>query len=66
MPATPEKTKPPSFHVLGVRVDALQIPGVIAEIESWIARRERCHYIAVTGMHGVTEALHDAQFRAIL
>ena len=55
-----------SFQVLGVRVDAVQIPGVVDEIEQWISRRDRCHYIAVTGMHGVTEAQHDASFKKIL
>src|SRR5258708_7919560 len=56
----------PSFSVLGVRVDAVQIPEVLARMEEWIARRERCQYIAVTGMHGVTEAQHHAQFKTIL
>src|SRR5256885_17217008 len=55
-----------SFCVLGVRVDALQIPEVIARMEEWIARREGCRYIAVTGMHGVTEAQHDGEFKEIL
>src|SRR5882762_8760741 len=56
----------PSFSVLGVRVDAVQIPEVVARVEEWIARQERCQYIAVTGMHGVTEAQHHAQFKTIL
>jgi len=55
-----------SFCVLGVRVDAVQIPDVIARMEEWIARREGCRYIAVTGMHGVTEAQHDERFGEIL
>lgn len=55
-----------SFKVLGVRVDAVQIPEVIARMEQWISRRDACHYIAVTGMHGVTEAQHDATFKEIL
>jgi len=55
-----------SFHVLGSRVDAIQIPGVIAQMQDWIARRDVCRYIAVTGMHGVTEARHDPQLRAAL
>jgi N-acetylglucosaminyldiphosphoundecaprenol N-acetyl-beta-D-mannosaminyltransferase len=54
------------FHVLGVRVDAVQIPDVIARMEEWIARREGCRFVAVTGMHGVTEAQHDAEFKTIL
>jgi N-acetylglucosaminyldiphosphoundecaprenol N-acetyl-beta-D-mannosaminyltransferase len=55
-----------SFRVLGVRVNAIQIPEVIALMEQWIANGEQSHYIAVTGMHGVTESNQDAQFKAIL
>lgn len=54
------------FRVLGVQVDAVQIADVIARMEEWIARRDGCRYIAVTGMHGVTEAQHDATFKEIL
>jgi N-acetylglucosaminyldiphosphoundecaprenol N-acetyl-beta-D-mannosaminyltransferase len=56
----------PSFSLLGIRVDAVQIPGVIARIEQWIARRDHCRYIAVTGMHGVMEAQHDPAFKVVL
>jgi N-acetylglucosaminyldiphosphoundecaprenol N-acetyl-beta-D-mannosaminyltransferase len=55
-----------SYTALGVRVDAVQIPDVIAMMEQWIEKREHCHYVAVTGMHGVTEAQHDAGFKHIL
>src|SRR5215472_7947069 len=55
-----------TFKVLGVRVNAVQIPDVIAQMESWIADRYQCHFVAVTGMHGVTEAQHDALFKQIL
>src|SRR5260370_7018733 len=55
-----------SFSVLGVRVDVVQIPEVVARMEDWIARRERCRYIAVPGMHGVTGAQHDSEFKTIL
>jgi N-acetylglucosaminyldiphosphoundecaprenol N-acetyl-beta-D-mannosaminyltransferase len=54
------------FKLLGISVSAVQIPQVIAQMESWIRARDRCHYIAVTGMHGVTEAQHDAIFKGIL
>jgi N-acetylglucosaminyldiphosphoundecaprenol N-acetyl-beta-D-mannosaminyltransferase len=57
---------PASFRVLGVRVDAVQIPDVVSSMEEWIAERRKCRYIAVTGMHGVTEAQHDQQFLTIL
>jgi N-acetylglucosaminyldiphosphoundecaprenol N-acetyl-beta-D-mannosaminyltransferase len=54
------------FRVLGVQVNALQTPDVIAQMEEWIARREGCRYIAVTGMHGVMESQHDGRFKDIL
>ena len=72
MPVTGEPRSPTvsrasgPFHVLGVRVDTVQIPDVIARMEEWIARREGCRFVAVTGMHGVTEAQHDAEFKTIL
>lgn len=56
----------PQFKVLGVKVNAVQIPAVVAEMERWISARCACHFIAVTGMHGVTEAQHDPQFKQIL
>jgi N-acetylglucosaminyldiphosphoundecaprenol N-acetyl-beta-D-mannosaminyltransferase len=58
--------KGPEFRVLGVRVHAVQIPDVIAQMECWISEGQRCHFIAVTGMHGVTEAQHDPCFKEIL
>lgn len=56
----------PNFKVLGVRVDAVQIPGVIERIQQWIGSDRKCHFVAVTGMHGVMEARHDPLFKAIL
>ncbi len=55
-----------TFHVLGVRVDAVQINDTIAQMEDWIQEREKGHYIAVTGMHGVIEARHDTAFKGLL
>src|SRR5215471_4569129 len=55
------------FRVLGVPVNAVQIPEVVAQMESWIsARTASSHFIAVTGMHGVTEAQHEPYFKEIL
>ena len=61
-------TLPPlnSFKVLGVRVDAVQIPDVIGRMTEWIEERRLGNYIAVTGMHGVMEAQHSMQFKEIL
>jgi N-acetylglucosaminyldiphosphoundecaprenol N-acetyl-beta-D-mannosaminyltransferase len=56
----------PTFKVLGVQVNAVQIPDVIMQMERWIGERKNCHFIAVTGMHGVTEAQHERRFKQIL
>ena len=55
-----------SFRVLGVRVHAVQIPEVIEIMERWIAARRPARYVAVTGMHGVSEARKDPAFREVL
>ncbi|HWG57724.1 MAG TPA: WecB/TagA/CpsF family glycosyltransferase [Candidatus Acidoferrales bacterium] len=52
--------------VLGVSIDALQIPSAIGLIEDWIRERSGCHFVAVTGMHGITEAHYDPEFKHIL
>src|SRR6202521_4114851 len=54
------------FCVLGVQVNAVQISEVAQQMEAWIQRRDACHFIAVTGMHGVMEAQHDPAFKAVL
>jgi N-acetylglucosaminyldiphosphoundecaprenol N-acetyl-beta-D-mannosaminyltransferase len=56
----------PSYSTLGVRVDAVQIPDVVAQMQEWIERRQGCRYIAVTGMHGVMEAQHNSAFKGVL
>jgi len=52
--------------LLGVRVDAIQIPEVVIRMERWISEHTGCHFVAVTGMHGVVEARHDPFFRQVL
>jgi N-acetylglucosaminyldiphosphoundecaprenol N-acetyl-beta-D-mannosaminyltransferase len=61
-----EKNEAPSFLVLGVRVNAVQIPDAIRILESWIQSRKRAKYVAVTGMHGVSEAQKDQAFKRAL
>jgi N-acetylglucosaminyldiphosphoundecaprenol N-acetyl-beta-D-mannosaminyltransferase len=56
----------PEFRVLGIPVHALQIPQVIEWMERCIQERDRARYVAVTGMHGVTESQRDPEFRAVL
>jgi len=55
-----------SIRVLGIRVDLVQIPDVVRQMQSWIQERRGSRYIAVTGMHGVTEAQNDPSFKAVL
>lgn len=54
------------FTVLGVRIDALQIPEVVAQMESWIQSTDGSHWIEPAGMHGLAETLHDPTFRNVL
>jgi N-acetylglucosaminyldiphosphoundecaprenol N-acetyl-beta-D-mannosaminyltransferase len=55
----------PSFTVLGVQVNALQIDDAISLMERWIAERQGPRYITFTGMHGVAESLDDRELRDI-
>jgi len=61
-----QASAPAEFSVLGVRIDATQIPDVILKMDEWITQRNACHYMAVTGMHGIMEAHHDPQFKNVL
>lgn len=56
----------PEFRVLGVPVNAVQIPQVIAWMEQCIHERGKARYVAVTGMHGVTESRQDPEFCSML
>ena len=55
-----------SYSVLGVRVDAVQIPDVASRMEQWIFQRDRCRYIAVTDMHSVMQAQQVEEFMDVL
>ena len=55
-----------SYKVLGVRVDAVQIPDVILHMERWIGESGSCRYIAVTDMHSLMQAQHSMSFKGIL
>jgi len=63
---TSEKPKTARFDVLGVPVDAVQIPDVILKMEQWISRGDAGRYIAVTNTHVVVEAERDRSFRQTL
>lgn len=66
MLAEPAPNTNRSFRVLGVRVHAVQIPDVVQQMRDWISARHSCRYIAVTGMHGVSESQRDPLFKTIL
>jgi N-acetylglucosaminyldiphosphoundecaprenol N-acetyl-beta-D-mannosaminyltransferase len=55
-----------SFPILGIPIAAWQIPDVIQEMRRWIAEDLSCHFIAFTGLHGISEANKDARFKRIL
>jgi N-acetylglucosaminyldiphosphoundecaprenol N-acetyl-beta-D-mannosaminyltransferase len=50
------------LDILGVEVSAVDIPGVVAILEGWIAERRR-DYVCVTGVHGVMEAVRNEAVR---
>jgi N-acetylglucosaminyldiphosphoundecaprenol N-acetyl-beta-D-mannosaminyltransferase len=54
------------FRVLGSRVHAVQIPDAVDWMERTIRAGSAGRYVAATGMHGITEGLHDPGFRGIL
>jgi N-acetylglucosaminyldiphosphoundecaprenol N-acetyl-beta-D-mannosaminyltransferase len=56
----------PEFSILGVRVHAVQIPEVVAWMENVIKGRLVGRFVSATGMHGITEALHDPGFKRVL
>jgi N-acetylglucosaminyldiphosphoundecaprenol N-acetyl-beta-D-mannosaminyltransferase len=57
----------PSFEVLGVRVNAVQMSEAVERIRFWLDAPDRnTHFVAVTAMHSVAEARHNEAYRRIL
>jgi len=57
----------PSFQVLGVRVDAVQMSDAVERLRSWIDDRESiARFVAVTGMHGIAESRQSSDFKRVL
>ena len=54
------------IKILGSQVDLLTLADAANQMETWVSRRERSHYIVATGMHGVMEATRDPEFKLIL
>jgi N-acetylglucosaminyldiphosphoundecaprenol N-acetyl-beta-D-mannosaminyltransferase len=58
---------PPNFHILGVRVDAVQMADTVSLLSSWIDDpRGAARFVAVTGMHGIAESQQNPSFHEIL
>jgi len=55
-----------SFHVLGVRLNAVRIPEVIQQIERWIEDRKVGRFIAVANTHVVMESQQDVSFKRLI
>jgi len=56
----------PHYSILGVRVDAVQVPDVVARMVEWIRGREGSHFIVVTNVHVLMESKHNPSFRNVL
>ena len=57
----------PRVSILGSTVSIIQMAGIVAIMDRWIAARpDRCRRIVVTGFHGLWEAHKDPEFKAIL
>lgn len=54
------------FAVLGVDIDAVQIPDAIATMENWIVSGARGKFVAAANVHMIIEAVHNASFKDIL
>ena len=63
---TSEIERLPEYTALGVRVHAINREQAIAQMQEQIARGGRGNYVAVTGMHGLSESRKDPEFREIL
>jgi len=55
---------PPRVNVLGVNICATNMSNVLTTIESWI-EHDGCHYVCLTGVHGVMECQNDEDLRQI-
>ncbi len=64
-PTDPGPPTPARVNVLGVGVSALNLTTALAAIAQAVAERRK-GYVCVTGVHGVSEAQDDPEFRQIL
>jgi N-acetylglucosaminyldiphosphoundecaprenol N-acetyl-beta-D-mannosaminyltransferase len=57
---------PHTFRILGVHVNAVQIPDVIDQMEQWIAKGRECHSVVFSTLHGIAEANKDSEYKNIV
>jgi N-acetylglucosaminyldiphosphoundecaprenol N-acetyl-beta-D-mannosaminyltransferase len=60
-----ESTPPPTTDLLGVHINAIDMPIAIETIERWVDTGQR-EYVAVCAVHSIMEADRDPAFRDIL
>jgi len=57
----------PFIQILGNRVHMVQIPKVVELMSYWIEKEpQKCHWIVVTGMHGIMETHRNPNLKKIL
>jgi N-acetylglucosaminyldiphosphoundecaprenol N-acetyl-beta-D-mannosaminyltransferase len=61
-----EPAPSPTFRVLGVRINALQIPDVVRQIERWIALDVHGRYICASNVHSLIESRRRPSFKNVL
>jgi hypothetical protein len=54
------------YRMLGMRLAAVQIPEVVAQMEERMTRRKSGHYVTATAMHGVASLLFERENSADL
>lgn len=62
----PVRSRFPSYRVLGVRIDAVQVPEAVRAMREWALDRSRPRFVAVTPVQNVVEAQRDPGYRACL
>jgi N-acetylglucosaminyldiphosphoundecaprenol N-acetyl-beta-D-mannosaminyltransferase len=53
------------INILGIHLSAINMQMALEAFDTWITRRA-CHYVCVTGVHGVMESQNDASLRNAL
>jgi N-acetylglucosaminyldiphosphoundecaprenol N-acetyl-beta-D-mannosaminyltransferase len=65
MPHSSDSSKLPRVNILGVGVNAINMPQAVDLVSSAVSQGRK-GYVCVTGVHGIMEAQKDPAFRTIL